>query len=72
MENQGLITRQRSTDDERKVIIELTNKGEKMQAVAATIPAELSKELTNGPMNVQELVVLKEKLYNIINYLTNK
>jgi DNA-binding MarR family transcriptional regulator len=72
MENQGLITRQRSTDDERKVIIKLTNKGEKMQAVAATIPAELSTELTNGPMNVQELVALKEKLYNIINYLTNK
>jgi DNA-binding MarR family transcriptional regulator len=72
MESQKLITRQRSSDDERKVIIKLTSKGEKMQAEASKIPAMLSTELINDSMNVMELVALKEKLCALIKHLAGK
>ena len=72
LEAQGLITRRRSGEDERKVIIALTPKGRKLQSRAAEIPGKLSEGLSQGSMDVNELIDLKGRLHKIIDYLTAK
>lgn len=72
LEAQGLITRQRSGEDERKVIIALTAKGKKLQSRASDIPGKLSEGLAAGSMGVSELIDLKGKLYKIIDFLTER
>jgi len=72
LEAQGLITRRRSDEDERKVIIALTSNGKKLQTRAAEIPGKLSEGLAAGSMSVNDLISLKGQLYKIINYLSKK
>lgn len=72
MEAQGLITRQRSSTDERKVIVKLTDKGKMFESRAAEIPQKLIEGLADSKMTVNELVSLKESLYQIINFLQSK
>jgi DNA-binding MarR family transcriptional regulator len=72
METQGLITRQRSGSDERKVIVELTKKGKQMQKEAARIPEELAASLISGTLKIEDLIDLKEKLNSIIKFLSEK
>jgi len=72
MEIQGLITRQRSESDERKVIVELTEIGKQLQMKAATIPGQLAAGLIAGNVKVEELIALKDQLYVVINYLLEK
>lgn len=45
MEKQGLITRTRSGNDERKVIVNLTDSGKKMKRSAASIPEKLAADI---------------------------
>lgn len=68
----GIVKRQRSGDDERKVLINLTDRGRKMESVASGIPQKLSAGLIPDGMNENDLIELKEKLYTIINYLSDK
>jgi len=72
LETLGLVTRRRSGEDERKVIIALTSKGRKLQSRAAGIPGKLSEGLAAGSMSVTDLIDLKDRLYKIIDYLTAK
>ncbi len=72
MEAQGILKRNRSDEDERKVIIKLTDKGIQMKEEAAKIPEQLAAGLLTEGMNLADLLDLKEKLYKIINYLDNK
>jgi len=72
LEAQGLISRRRSGEDERKVIISLTSKGRKLQSRAAEIPGKLSEGLAKGSMNANELIDLKGRLHKIIDFLTTK
>ena len=43
-----------------------------MEPVAAAIPQKLSAGLIPAGMAENDLIELKEKLYNIINYLSDK
>lgn len=72
MESQGIISRQRSGNDERKVIVALTLKGKKMQARAAEIPEKLAASIISGSIKAEDLIDLKEKLHRIIRYLSEK
>jgi DNA-binding MarR family transcriptional regulator len=72
MESQGIISRQRSGNDERKVIVALTSKGKKMQARAAEIPEKLAASIISGSIKAEDLIDLKEKLHRIIRYLSEK
>ena len=69
LETLGLVTRRRSGEDERKVIIALTSKGRKLQSRAAGIPGKLSEGLAAGSMSITDLIDLKDKLHMIIDYL---
>ena len=72
LETLGLVTRRRSGEDERKVIIALTSKGRKLQSRAAGIPGKLSEGLAAGSMSITDLINLKDKLHVIIDYLGKK
>ena len=72
MEAQGLITRQRSASDERKVIITLTPGGRQLQAEAASIPEQMVSGLDSEDSKVADLQKLKEQLSVIIRYLLEK
>jgi DNA-binding MarR family transcriptional regulator len=72
METQGIIERHRSENDERKVIVNLTQKGKLMQIEAAVIPEKLASGLISDTMKIEELIDLKHKLDVIINFLNEK
>jgi len=72
MEAQGIITRQRSEADERKVIVALTPKGKELQVEAAAIPEKLAESLVSSDTNLEDLQKLKNLLDMIIQDLSNK
>ncbi len=72
MEAQGIITRRRSEEDERKVIVTLTPKGKALQIEAASIPEKLVAGLNSGNVNMEDLKTLKDLLYLIVDHLLKK
>jgi DNA-binding MarR family transcriptional regulator len=72
METQGLISRQRSGTDERKVIVALTPAGKKLKKAAAAIPEKIAAGLAAGTINIDDLVDLREKLNLLIDLLRKK
>ena len=72
METQEIITRKRSENDERKVIIELTKKGKDLEKKASKIPLKLAENLISGNIAKEDLISLKQKLQLIIDLLTAK
>ena len=72
MEAQGLLSRARSTEDERQVIITLTAQGRALREVAATIPERLVAGLSAEDTNVEALQVMLAELYKIIQHLSEK
>lgn len=70
MEQEGLLFRKRSVKDERKVIVQLTEKGKGLQKKAAEIPEELVKRLSESELKLDDLIKLKESLNTIISFLS--
>lgn len=68
MEANGLLTRKRSSEDERVVDILITEKGEALEKEAESIPPAMKKALEIGD---EELVTLREHLKKILN-ITSK
>lgn len=71
MEVHGIITRERSKDDERRVIISLTPYGKKLQEEAASIPENLVSNLITEKNSIEDLKKLKDQLNLIIDVLQN-
>lgn len=72
MEVQGLLKRQRSGSDERKVIIDLTEKGKHLKVKAARIPRKLAADLVSGPLKKKDLKNLKDLLDTMVDFLSKK
>jgi len=73
MEKDGLINRVRSVEDERKVMILLTAKGEQLSTQASSIPTQIIKEFTTENYEGQdELETLKKLLDKFINVMRMK
>jgi DNA-binding MarR family transcriptional regulator len=72
MESLSLIERNRSHDDERKVIIKLTKKAKQMKSKAAEIPAKLAAGIYLPCLDMEHLVTLKEMLNTLINTMQEK
>jgi len=69
LEAAGLIVRQRSDNDERKVIISLTKAGHKLKVKAATVPAEL---FCKTGLTLEEYGRLKAELSQILQRMEQK
>lgn len=72
MEQQGWLKRERAKEDERKVLVYLTPKGNKMQEEASQIPEQLAGKLLDGPLGIPDLIQLKEQLETVIKILSEK
>jgi DNA-binding MarR family transcriptional regulator len=55
MERDGLITRRRDAADERRVLIDLTEKGRQLQTRALEVPRSLARQLSIEPQAVEDL-----------------
>lgn len=70
LEAQGLIRRQRSTDDERQVIVTLTPEGDALREQASSVPADLVESLRSDDITVEDLQILVSQLNQIIGHLS--
>lgn len=70
MEKQGLISRKRSEVDERKVLVQLTEKGKDLQEKASGVPEELIKRISVSDLKQDDLLKLRESLNEIISFLS--
>jgi DNA-binding MarR family transcriptional regulator len=66
MEQKELIKRKRSSNDERQVIIKLTDKGEQLQTLASDIPRKLIASFDDGQISEQELLNFQKTLHKLI------
>ena len=72
MEQQGLVLRSKSEKDERKVLVQLTQKGKEMQEQAALIPEKLVQQLLQTSVRADELIHLKKQLDALVKVLSEK
>jgi MarR family transcriptional regulator, organic hydroperoxide resistance regulator len=72
MEEQGLLSRTRSREDERRVIVSLTEQGKALQADAVSIPQELVASLQSDDISVEGLELMLEQVHKIIDSLSHK
>ena len=63
MEAKGLLSRTRSTADERNLIVALTEEGEKLRERALEVPAKMAQCV---PLDSQEVAELYRLLYKIL------
>ncbi len=71
MEKMSLLRRSRSSEDERKVVVKLTEKGQSMQTQAAPIPGKLLQTLLTENIDLQEVIRLKNTLDEWIKLLSD-
>jgi DNA-binding MarR family transcriptional regulator len=71
MEKMELLKRTRSSEDERSVIVQLTEKGRRLKEQAKPIPEKLIKILLTENIDVSDVIQLKEMLNNWITILTD-
>ena len=71
METLEVLDRTRSAEDERKVIVKLTQKGNDLQEEAASIPSELIKVLAHENTNLNDVLQLKDILNQWIKVLSD-
>ncbi|MCY8378375.1 MarR family winged helix-turn-helix transcriptional regulator [Bacillus haynesii] len=69
MEQHGLLTRERSPEDERSVIVRLTAGGQALQEKASSIPQHM---IAQTDLSADELKNLKQTLESLLASLTKK
>lgn len=64
LEAKGLVVRKRSTQDERNLIVSITEDGEKLKEQAIHVPAQIAQCVNLEP---EEAMMLHQILYKILN-----
>lgn len=72
MEKMELLKRTRSTQDERSVIVQLTEKGKQLKTVARPIPEKLLKTLLNENIKLSDVLQIKDMINEWIKILSEK
>lgn len=67
LESKGYITRKRSKEDERNLLVHITDKGEQLKEKACGIPAKIGGCVPLEPDEAKELYRL---LYKVLNHFT--
>lgn len=70
MEKLELLERNRSSEDERSVIIKLTKKGMQLKKQAMPIPEQLVKSLLSDNIHIDDVIQLKDMMNEWIKLLT--
>ena len=66
LEEKGLVTRRRSTEDERNLIVTITEAGEALKDDALHIPAEMTKSVNLTHDEIRELYRMLYKMLEIV------
>lgn len=69
LEQKGLLTRQRSTADERKVMVKLTQAGKALRLKAVSIPQQLMVHYADGTLDVAEMQQFQSTLRKLMGVL---
>ena len=69
LESKGYIKRNRSKDDERNLIVVLTEKGENLKEQALCIPAQVGECIN---LEAKDINILHQLLYKMLNQLNKK
>ena len=72
MESMGIISRKRAGDDERKVLINLTENGRQLRFEAAAVPQALVNNLNQSELSIDQLLLLKDELNILIDFLRKR
>lgn len=72
MQQKGLLLRERSAIDERKVIISLTLKGQQLKEEALCIPQEILSQFSNESQAAEDVDGLRKALNQILETLKEK
>lgn len=72
MEKMDLLQRNRSSEDERSVIIQLTEHGKSLKTKALPIPEKLLMEILSDSIKIEDLSTLKDILSKLILKLSSK
>lgn len=72
MEKMGIVERQRSKEDERSVLINLTKSGRQLKDKARTIPEQLISELLTDNIDMNDMMILKDILNKLILELNDR
>jgi len=67
METQGLVTRKRAVEDERNVIVTITEEGEKLKQKSSHIPLQMGECISLPP---EEIQLLHKLLYKVLEKIT--
>ena len=65
LESKGYITRSRCKEDERNLIIQITDKGDKLKEKAAQIPGDMTEKWIN--ISEDEIKVMYHALYKLLS-----
>ena len=69
MEAKGFINRYRSVEDERVLIVEITEKGEQLREKAKNIPLEMAK---NVNLEIDERIEFYRLIYKMLDIINDK
>lgn len=72
MEKMEFLLRIRSKEDERSVIIKLTEKGKSLKKEALSIPEKLRDSVLSEDINQEEVIQLKHTMDTLVNLLAEK
>jgi DNA-binding MarR family transcriptional regulator len=71
MQKMELLQRNRSSEDERSVFIQLTEKGKQLKIQAMPIPEKLIKTLLTEDISMEDVIQLKDMLCECIKILSD-
>jgi MarR family transcriptional regulator, organic hydroperoxide resistance regulator len=72
LESQGLIMRQRSKEDERRVVVTLTSQGVALKEQAASIPERLVTGLASPAMSADDILQMVNHIHVLMKHLSEK
>ena len=72
LEQKELLTRVRSQEDERKVLISLTEKGQALRQEALKIPGKIMENFSDEAFSLEEAVQFQQQLFKLIGVLDKK
>lgn len=72
LEQKELIVRSRSMEDERIVIVSLSDKGVDLREAALLIPSKIISNLNGKDISLEELLAFKETIWKLLGVLKTK